>query len=735
MIALAFLNPLLLFAIPLAAVPIAIHLLNRRRFDTRRWAAMEFLLRAMKRNRRRLQMEQWIVLLLRTLAVILLVLLVARPRLTGGLLGTDATHHVVLLDDSASMAHRGGADDAMDRARSAAEQLIARLAVERPGDLLTLARTSDPAKPPLAMVAVDAELPRRAREALANIRAGDGALDLERTFRAVSRAAEAAHDVAPRTESYLVTDLRRSDWTDGEGEPAPAFVRWLAALDPEAAHLTLVDVGARDAENLAVTAVRVADRVCVAGVPVRIAVDVKNRGRAPSDPVEMAIEIDGSRFLRPVPALGPGDATAIEFEQTFRTAGWHGVRAALPADRYAPDDARSLALEVRPAVRALLVDGAPGEEPRDSETFLLGVALLSGADGAQPVDLRVLADHELAGLPDEQLAEADLVWLCNVSRITPDVAARLEAFVRSGGGLAIWLGEQVDIAAYDEVLWKDGRGLLPLPLVGVDGDLDDPRPVHVVDPDHPLFAKAPEQLRLMFAEFVGVARWITMREDVNAPVEVLLRIGDADGPVLMVAKNLEDGGRVTVIGTTADDRWTNWAAWPPFPIIAAEITATSARPQDLARHDLRPDGSFEVAVDPAVHRPDVELRPRGDDGDTRTFAAPPAGTETVRVEIPMAELEGLGLFEVVRRTHAGASETTLIARNPLLEEGLLDPLAAADLTASLPEELRGRMTVRAGAGAAVTRDVDAGGAWRVLGMLMLIGLLTESVLAWRFGRR
>ncbi|MGA1046323.1 MAG: BatA domain-containing protein, partial [Phycisphaerales bacterium] len=65
LIGLAFLHPLVLWGLPLAAVPIIIHLLNRRRFATRRWAAMEFLLRAMQRNRRRLRMEQWLILALR----------------------------------------------------------------------------------------------------------------------------------------------------------------------------------------------------------------------------------------------------------------------------------------------------------------------------------------------------------------------------------------------------------------------------------------------------------------------------------------------------------------------------------------------------------------------------------------------------------------------------------------------------------------------------------------------
>src|SRR5262245_47966344 len=109
MLALGFLHPALLWALPLAAVPIVIHLLNRRRFHRVRWAAMDSLLAALKRNRRRLRMEQWLVLLLRVMAVTLLALLVARPQVTGSVLGDVRTHHVVCLDDSASMAHRQGA--------------------------------------------------------------------------------------------------------------------------------------------------------------------------------------------------------------------------------------------------------------------------------------------------------------------------------------------------------------------------------------------------------------------------------------------------------------------------------------------------------------------------------------------------------------------------------------------------------------------------------------------------
>jgi hypothetical protein len=71
---LSFLLPSLLFGLLLASAPIIIHLLNRKRFIRVDWAPMKYLKLTLKTNKRRLQIEQWILLALRTLAVILLVL-------------------------------------------------------------------------------------------------------------------------------------------------------------------------------------------------------------------------------------------------------------------------------------------------------------------------------------------------------------------------------------------------------------------------------------------------------------------------------------------------------------------------------------------------------------------------------------------------------------------------------------------------------------------------------------
>lgn len=102
----SFLQPLFLAGLALAALPIIIHLINQRRYQTIRWGAMMFLLAANRMSRGFARVRQWLILLLRTAAVACLAFVVARP-LAGGWLSlasagrADAT--IVILDRSPSM--------------------------------------------------------------------------------------------------------------------------------------------------------------------------------------------------------------------------------------------------------------------------------------------------------------------------------------------------------------------------------------------------------------------------------------------------------------------------------------------------------------------------------------------------------------------------------------------------------------------------------------------------------
>ncbi len=81
-----FIQPLLLYGLPLIALPIIIHLINQRRYQTVRWGAMMFLLAANRLSRGYAKLRQWLIMAFRMLAIAGLIIAIARP-LASGLAG------------------------------------------------------------------------------------------------------------------------------------------------------------------------------------------------------------------------------------------------------------------------------------------------------------------------------------------------------------------------------------------------------------------------------------------------------------------------------------------------------------------------------------------------------------------------------------------------------------------------------------------------------------------------
>ena len=105
----SFLNPALLFALPAIALPLIIHLINRRRFRKKAWGPMMFLREAMREKRGHRRLREWLVLACRMLTVAALVFAVCRPLIGGwlaGWVGSGNQPVMIVLDRSASMAMR-----------------------------------------------------------------------------------------------------------------------------------------------------------------------------------------------------------------------------------------------------------------------------------------------------------------------------------------------------------------------------------------------------------------------------------------------------------------------------------------------------------------------------------------------------------------------------------------------------------------------------------------------------
>ncbi|RMG01938.1 MAG: hypothetical protein D6741_04455, partial [Planctomycetota bacterium] len=122
-----FLSPAVLGWLAAAAVPLVLHLWNRRRFDRVDWAAMRFLEAVLRRNRRRIRVRRWLLLLLRTALIVLIVLAAAEPTVERFVPSpgpsSGHTHRVILLDGSFSMQLQEGGAARFEEAKQAITRL------------------------------------------------------------------------------------------------------------------------------------------------------------------------------------------------------------------------------------------------------------------------------------------------------------------------------------------------------------------------------------------------------------------------------------------------------------------------------------------------------------------------------------------------------------------------------------------------------------------------------------
>ncbi|MCA9217275.1 MAG: BatA domain-containing protein, partial [Planctomycetales bacterium] len=199
------------FGLAAAAIPIIIHLLNRRRFTRIDWAPMKYLKLTIQSNKRRLQIEQLILLMLRVLAMLLLFATVARPMISRGgfgewLAGKQRKSQVIVIDDSMSMTQ--SLDDGgyvFDKAKSAAIEIVRKADV---ADQLTVFTVSNPTAPLVRQSQVDdaGDLVR----AITDLKPSHLMNQWASTFESVDEYFQGA--AYPTREAVLVTDLRAAGW-------------------------------------------------------------------------------------------------------------------------------------------------------------------------------------------------------------------------------------------------------------------------------------------------------------------------------------------------------------------------------------------------------------------------------------------------------------------------------------------------------------------------------------------
>jgi len=570
----SLIHPWMLLGLGALAVPLVIHLLRSRRHRTAWLGTLRFLLEAVAETQRWRRLRNLLLLLLRVSAIVLLVLLFARPLLERKRADAGREAHVVLIDSSGSMDTRVLGRTAFARGLAKAKSLLAGL----PEDAeITIAEFADDVRAVGSLAQLRKQVGGRTDYA--------GALDwgLERL----------ADSDAEQKVLHIITDLQAAG--------LPTVAR--AAL-PDRVRIDLIPIHEIGPANGAITDVKLLNPYAAATFA--IAVGTRFYGPLKHDTVRLQLELaDGTEMEQAVDASG---TTVLNVPFSGAPAGGRPVcgvvRLSVP-DTYMRDNQRHFALHVRRTSPVLLLDGASGANLFEDEGYFLCHALsVSGLSHGHsrftPKVVRQLVD------PREYAAVA----VCNVRKLAAEQTRGLRRYVEQGGSLLFFLGDRTEpesLAAWHRA------GLLPcraerLPVAV-------PRPIGEWDVDHPA-------LRLFDGKrgsLSGVVFRESFKFELGPSVRVLARLANGAPAIL---EGTVGAGRILVYANPCDRDWADLptrAIYVPLMrelfgyLVADTVPAAEVRLVLAGVHEARAPGLYGDGPTTVVLTDPRETDPAGAD--------------------------------------------------------------------------------------------------------------------------
>ena len=522
----AFLSPIFLLGTLAAAVPVLVHLVRRTRAAKLQFPSLMFLRRIEQKTIRKRRLRNWLLLALRSAALLLLAFAFSRPYFTGATAtaaSANTASDVILIDTSYSMRY----GDVFSRARQAARQLVDEAPAGEQFALVQFAQSYDVLMP---LKADHAE----ARTVLEQVQPGLAATDY---LQAVQAALSMLKEAGGTKRIYLISDFQDSGWN--RGAPPVAL--------PGDVKLNPIDVSDKSAANLAILEVKAEPVVYQQKYAGKLVARIANFGAAAVDTVTVDLKLNDLTVERRQLKLGGGDQGVIDFSGFNVPEGANRGSIEISGDAFTLDDKAYFAMRREDQSKVLVIDTAIRGR---SESFFLQQSLAAGENN------RFALTVKTAGTTNPAELEGYRAIIVNdAAGLGAESAASLKGFAERGGAVILVAGRHTDAGEFNRLF----TGLAPAQV----GEAVQSRSYALMSQlrsDHPIFAPFQRGGRLASTRVYGYHRTI--------PGDGATTIAALDDGSAVIIEGLAGRGKVLLIATTLDTAWNDLPLTPMFlPLI------------------------------------------------------------------------------------------------------------------------------------------------------------------------
>ena len=597
-----FLSSIFLAALPLIAIPIALHFYKRRQKDIVPWGAMQFLTDAVIEGRRFERLEELLLMFLRAAAVVALVLAMAQPLARGNWIGAAPDQDVILvLDDSMSMARTIDDMSSFDRLQERVTSFVSQLTDKNSVQVMLASGggrwlTSGPA-------AATGRTKRELVAAIEDLRPTNGTADMFACLQWVIDS-EPAKDAQSR-RVVVFTDSQSYGWnTDADG-PWQQLEQSCHAANVDgqqsvATSIQVIDCGTDETQlaNSAVVRLEASRTLTGSDAPVTFSTEIKNAGSETSPAARLQWLVDDKEVaVIDVPPIKAGDSVQRTWSHAFKKEGVYSVTCNLAADdQLQPDNEYAVVVEVVNKLPFLIVEAA------SNDTNFAAAKLLTatlGYDNDKPrgewqsVFAPRIIDYEQ--LEAETLADYRAIIIADMPSLSSEVVDRLRSFVERGGGLWVALGNRTDLEAFNSLWFDEGAGLCPLKLsspIGHGRAADAEFSVHPPTTGHVVTEHIADTKRLDIDEVRISRHHQFVRDEEDSDVSVLVETG-VGAP--LVIENYFGQGRVVIQAVPLSLQWSNMPLTKAYVVMVHDFLAYITQPA-ATKFNLQRGGEIVYAT-------------------------------------------------------------------------------------------------------------------------------------------
>jgi len=614
------------------ALPILIHLWSRNQKYEIPWAAMELLKKALIARSQKIQIEDYVLLALRCLALFLVAFALLRPLFnTSGSAGSgDGNTGVVIgIDASYSMNH--GEHARFEKALGKAREILSTLGEGDPVSVVLMSK-----HPQILFRRTGYEPSTFASGLDESAEVSAHPLNLERNLELLNELVSELK--TPTRECYIITDAQATDWQNLSDQGRSGLQKL-----SEESNIIITPVSATDTENLAITEFTYSAGSLQRDGSARFAAGIRNTGSRAVEAASVEFFADGKlKSRQDIGRLDPGETRPVSFFTSFEAAGEIALTARLSKDDLLVDNERHAIARVRSSIRVLCIDGdvsdSTGSEPRGG-FFAVRALRLKHLEEKAPIKVTHVDASDLFG---EKLSDYDIVMMINVPDVSENLGKRLRQFTDGGGGLLVFLGDKVDPEQYNSHLASGEHPVLPARLVETIEHDDPTEGWQILPPesDHPL-ARVVGRLP---ADLTASARFHTVvRVEPLENAQSILELDDGNMPLLLGRSD----GRVLLFTSSADRTWSSLPVHPLFTILLQQSATMLSSPAEL--------GQGIVGEPATVPLPGRMM------GDEITVADPQGAEEPVKVTVVEGSTVGIltpktpGVYRVAAESGQGGA--------------------------------------------------------------------------------